>query len=730
MKQLLQNLETGAIELLDVPVPTVGRGQVLIRSHSSVISAGTERMLNSFATANYLNKARQQPERVRDVLNKAQTDGVMNTIAAVQGKLSVPIPLGYSNAGTVLAVGSGVTDLAVGDRVVSNGSHAEVVAVPRNLVARVPDNVDFDSAAFTVIASIALQGVRLINPTIGERVAVFGLGLVGLLAVQILRANGCKVLAFDFVEDRLALATKFGATAHNLGNGVDPVLAAAEFTQGEGIDGVLVAASTSSDEPIRQAAQMSRQRGRIVLTGVVGLNLRREDFYEKELQFSVSCSYGPGRYDSSYEIDGHDYPIGFVRWTEQRNFEAVLGLMSDGLIDVASLATSRNDFSAAGSAYTELQNADSIGIILQYDTGDQPEAILATTAVDISSPERNKAGVPVVAVIGAGSFSLGVLLPALTETPVRLKYIVSSRGTSGSVAASKFGIERSTTDNEVVFEDPEVDLVVVSTRHNSHARFVQQGLSSGKAVFVEKPLAINREELASVAASHGEATAPWLMVGFNRRFAPTTEEMRQAMAGRQGPASAVFIANAGALPHSHWTKDPAVGGGRIIGEACHYIDYLCYLIGAPVVAVSARSASGAQGLEEDNTTIQLSFADGSIGTIHYFSSGSKAVPKERCEVFFDGKVLQMDNFKSVKAFGISRGRPKLQQLTRRQDKGHREQFDALVEALRSGEASPICFEELSNVTDASFAAVESLRSGGDLVLVSNSFQLGSQAGGR
>lgn len=707
MRQLLQNLESGAIELVEVPIPSLGPGEVLVRAHSSVISAGTERMLNSFATANYLNKARQQPDRVREVLNKARTDGVANTISAVQGKLAVPIPLGYSSAGTVLAVGADVSDVAVGDRVATNGPHAEVVAVPRNLVARLPEDVDFESGAFTVIASIALQGVRLISPTIGERIAVFGLGLVGLLAVQILRANGCQVLALDFVEERVELARKFGATAHNLAHGVDPVLAAVEFTDSQGIDGVLVAASTISDEPIRQAAQMSRKRGRIVLTGVVGLNLKREDFYEKELQFSVSCSYGPGRYDSSYEIEGRDYPIGFVRWTEQRNFDAVLGLMSDGLIDVESLTTSRNNFDAADAAYAALQDGGQIGIVLEYDTEDAPQAMLSKTVVKIGSPIRSGVAAPCVGVIGAGSFALGVLLPALADNPVRLKYVVSSGGTSGSVAASKFDIELSTTDSEVVFDDPEVDLIVVSTRHNSHARYVQQGLSSGKAVFVEKPLAISRQELASVALGYGEADAPWLMVGFNRRFAPATSELLQAMAGRQGPASVIFTANAGALPATHWTKDPAVGGGRIVGEACHYIDYVRHLIGSPIVSVSARSAIGAKGVEEDNTSIQLGFSDGSIASIHYFSTGSKALPKERCEIFFDGKVVQMNNFNTVKYFGASRGKPRLSQLVSRPDKGHRQQFAAVVNAVRDGSEAPIPFAELVEVAEAAFDAYES-----------------------
>jgi len=716
VKQLLQDLQSGELIVADIPVPSLGPGQVLIQTNCSLISAGTERMLNSFASANYLNKVRQQPHRVKEVLDKARTDGIVTTLEAVQTKLGEPIPLGYCNAGTVIAVGADIDDLVVGDRVASSGAHAEVVSMPRNLVAKIPDGVDFETAAYTVISSIALQGVRLIAPTIGERVAVFGLGLVGLLAVQTLRANGCQVIGFDFVEERVELARSFGATGFNLADGFDPVLAATEFSAGLGVDAVLVTASTASNDLMSQAAQMSRQRGRIVLTGVVGLDLKREDFYEKELQFSVSCSYGPGRYDSSYENDGHDYPVGFVRWTEQRNFEAVLDLMADGGIVTTDLTTNETPFAQVTSAYDALQSGNDIGIVLRYDTSAPAAELLATQTVQITTEARSAVSQPTIGLIGAGAFTNGVMLPALKDTPARLKYVASSGGTSGSVLARKFGIERSTTDSDLIFGDDDVDAVVISTRHNSHARFVTRALESDKAVFVEKPLAIDRDGLAQVFAAYARAAArgvePWVMVGFNRRFAPTTVAMTNALKARQGPVSAVFTANAGSIPADHWTQDPAAGGGRIIGEACHYIDYLVHLIGSPIVTVSAHQATGTSADSEDIVSINLGFADGSIGTVHYFSNGAKALPKERCEVFFDGNVLQMNNFKTVKGFGkVKLGR---RAPATRQEKGHKEQFAAVVQSLQSGAVAPIPFSELVNVTQASFAALDSLRSGGQV----------------
>lgn len=709
MKQVLQDLRSGSIVLEDVPVPSAGPNDVIIRTHCSLISAGTERMVNSFANASYLQKARQQPDRVREVLQKARTDGMATTVEAVQNKLDERVALGYCNAGEVIAVGAEASRFAVGDRVISNGPHAQVVRVSQNLVAKIPDGVHYEHASYTVAAAIGLQGVRLIQPTLGERVAVFGLGLVGLLAVQVLRANGCRVIGFDFAADRVEIARTFGAEAHDLSSGLDPVAAANVFTGNVGIDAVLVTASTSSNELMHQAAEMSRQRGRIVLTGVVGLDLKRNDFYEKELEFSVSCSYGPGRYDSSYEQDGIDYPIGYVRWTEQRNFEAVLDLLADRALDVAPLTTRVVPFSEAAEAYQALGEANDIGIVLKYEVDTPPAEFLAERTVRIVESSKSGSLSATVGVIGAGAFANGVLLPGLSAANARIKSISSSGGTSGSAAARRFDIETSTTDNGVLFGDPEIDAVVISTRHDTHARLVVAALEADKDVFVEKPLAIDQEGLDRVIVAFESATnrrgqSPLLMVGFNRRFAPTTQQLRDSLASRSGPAAVTFMGNTGAIPASHWTQDPAIGGGRIVGEGCHYIDYVMHLVGSPIVAVSAIAAPSET---LDIASISLSFEDGSIGTVQYLANGSKALAKERCEVFFDGRVLQLDNFRSVKGHGVKMTR----KVGERQRKGHPEQFAAFVAALRGDRHSPIPFSELVNVTEASFAAVRSVETG-------------------
>ena len=486
---------------------------------------------------------------------------------------------------------------------------------------------------------------------------VFGLGLVGLLAVQILRANGCQVLGFDFVADRVELTKSYGAVAHDLSTGTDPVAAAIKFSDGVGVDAVLVTASTSSNDLMHQAADMCRQRGRIVLTGVVGLDLQRSDFYEKELEFSVSCSYGPGRYDPSYEDAGNDYPIGYVRWTEQRNFAAVLALLADKRISTEELTTKRVAFSDAASAYAALTSGNDIGILLDYDTNAAPADILAERLVAITpAPATATHTSATIGVIGAGAFANGVLLPGLVAANARIKHIASSGGVSGSAAARRFSIENSTTDNSAIFNDPDVDAVVITTRHNSHARLVCEALDADKEVFVEKPLALNRAEINNVLEAFDRATerrsqSPNLMVGFNRRFAPVTGQIATLLKSRQGPAAATFLGNAGAVPASHWVHDPDVGGGRIIGEACHYIDYLLHLVGSPIVSVMATGAAVAT---QDTASIQLSFADGSVGTVQYFALGAKSLVKERCEIYFDGNVLQMDNFKSMKSFGITK----------------------------------------------------------------------------
>ena len=725
MKQLLQSLTTGESVIAEVPCPQTRPGEVLIHSHRSLISAGTERMLVEFGKANYIDKARRQPEKVKQVLDKVRTDGLLPTVDAVRSKLDQPLALGYCNVGEVLAVGAGVSGLAVGDRVISNGSHAEVVSVPMNLVSKIPVGVDDDEAVFTVIAAIGLQGIRLAEPTLGECFVVTGLGLIGLLTVQLLRAHGCRVLGIDFDSSKLALAREFGAETVDLSAGEDPVAAAAEFSRGRGVDGVLVAAATSSSQPIHEAAVMCRKRGRIVLVGVTGLELNRADFYEKELSFQVSCSYGPGRYEPGYEEQGLDYPIGFVRWTEQRNFEAVLDMMAEGKLDVESLISHRFEIDDAARAY-ELLSSDepSLGILLEYP--ERPlDQVVETTVVlpqeaaqglsgiasTLSSAlgQRDTAESVRAAVIGAGNYSTRVFLPALKETGVSLVSVASSGGMSGYYAADKFGFQETTTDTARLIASDENNTVFILTRHDNHAALVCDALATGKHVFVEKPLAITEAQLQRVESAYAEALAeghqPLLMVGFNRRFAPHIVEMKDLLDRSAAPKSMVMTVNAGEIPADHWTQSREVGGGRIIGEGCHFIDLLRFLAGSPIQQIQAMSIGDSPGEEvrEDKMTITLGFGDGSLGTIHYFANGHGSYPKETLQVFCGGHVLELDNFRKLKGYGWPGF--KSSRLWS-QDKGHAAGIRAFVAAIEKGAPSPILFEELVEVTRASFRIVE------------------------
>lgn len=695
MKQVLQSLKTGATELADVPCPAAGRGQILIRTSRTLVSAGTERMLVEFGKAGWISKARQQPDKVRMVIDKIRTDGLLPTMEAVFSKLDQPLPLGYCNIGTVVEVGDGISGFAVGDRVASNGKHAEMVVVPEKLCARVPDGVSDEDAAFTVLGAIALQGIRLVQPTLGETVVVTGLGLIGLVTVQLLRAHGCRVIGLDFDPARLALARDFGAHAVDLGAGADPVAAAAAFTRGRGVDAVIITASTSSNEPVRQAAQMCRKRGRIVLVGVTGLELSRADFFEKELTFQVSCSYGPGRYDPSYEDKGNDYPIGFVRWTEQRNFEAVLDMMADGRIDMKPLVSHRFAIDDVGEAYALVGgSAPSLGILLEYP--ERAEAAQRTVTIASSAAAAPAGDSPAVSFIGSGAYATAILVPAFRAAGARLESVSSSGGVSGVHVARKFGFARATTSTDEVIADPASGAVVISTRHNSHASLVLQALSHGRDIFVEKPLCMTEEELEAIVSAHARGQSR-IMVGFNRRFAPNTVKLKELLSGTTGPKSFVMTVNAGAIPASHWTQDPSIGGGRILGEACHFVDLLRFLAASPItrheiVAMEAPTA--------DTVTISLGFADGSIGAIHYFANGNKSFPKERLEVFASGGILQLDNFRQLTGHGWPRFR---RQRLLRQDKGQGACAAAFVNALRTGDAMPIPFDELVEVQRATMA---------------------------
>ncbi|MBD1580933.1 bi-domain-containing oxidoreductase [Pseudoalteromonas sp. S16_S37] len=710
MKQILQDMAKGGSSIVQAPAPKAIKNHVVIDTTTTLISAGTERMLVDFGKANLIDKARSQPDKVKMVLEKVQTDGLMTTVDAVKSKLAQPLPLGYCNVGVVEQVGSGVDTFKVGDRVVSNGPHADVVRVSKNLVAKIPENVSDEEAAFTVVASIGLQGIRLANPTMGESFVVTGVGLIGLLTVQMLRAQGCRVLAIDFDQTKLDMAKEFGAEICNPGRGEDPVAAGMAFSRGNGIDGVIITASTKSNDPVTQAARMSRKRGRIILVGVTGLELSRADFYEKELTFQVSCSYGPGRYDPNYEDKGNDYPLPFVRWTEQRNFEAILDMMAGGQLNVKQLITHRILFENATEAYDLLTSDKSaLGILLQYSS---PLESRHTSKVTLNPEVEYKPGEPVIGFVGAGNYASRVLIPAFKNAGAQLHSISTSGGINGVIHGNQAGFKEATTDTDALIESDEVNTIAIVTRHNSHAHFVKQSLNAGKNVFVEKPLAITHDELEEVKSAYEEASQsanpPKLMVGFNRRFAPQIQKMKSLIDPIKGPKSFIMTMNAGGIPADHWTQDIAVGGGRIIGEACHFVDLMRFLVGSEIVSVQARRMgdSDAVDITEDKAAIILGFADGSFGTIHYYANGAASFPKERVEVFADGKVLQLDNFVKLKGFGF-KGFKKMNLW--KQDKGQNLCSKLFLDSIRDGKSSPIDINEIFEVAKISIDIAEQLR---------------------
>ncbi len=701
MKQILQRLDTGETSLLDVPVPLATGVRVVIQSRTSLVSAGTERMLVEFGKGNLLAKARSQPDKVRDVLAKVRTDGLAATVEAVQGKLGAPVPLGYCNAGVVTQVGERVSRFQVGDRVVSNGPHAEYVSVPHTLVAKIPENVTFEAAAFTPIAAIGLQGVRLAAPTFGETVVVYGLGLIGLLCVQLLRANGCQVIGIDRSAARLELAERFGARVID-GASADAVAQVIALTDGVGADAVLLTLASDSDDPIRESARMSRKRGRLVLVGVTGLNLSRDEFFKKELSFQVSCSYGPGRYDAQYEDRGIDYPVGYVRWTEQRNFEAVLAAMASGQLDPLPLITHRFSLGAASEVYDLVaSSAPSIGILLQYPDSSSANGRSAVHRIERRLVDASTPGIISAGVIGAGNFAMRTLLPILKQQGVRLRTVVSGGGISAAIAGQQFDFERVSSTVDDAFDDPEVNTVFVLTRHDSHASLTVRALEAGKHVFVEKPLALSEDELDRVEAAHARSGA-LLMIGFNRRFAPLARQVAGHLAARSGPAALLFTVNAGNIPRDHWVQDATAGGGRIVGEGCHFIDLARFLVGQPITRLDVVSAANREGAPVDDiASIALAFADGSIASIQYLANGGKTYPKERVECFFDGRTLQIDNWRRLNRFGVS---GPLVEFGKRQDKGHAAQITAWIASIRDGAAPPIPLAELIEVSRWSIRA--------------------------
>lgn len=703
MKQLLQNLKTGETFIENVPVPLMNSQSILIKTTTTLISTGTEKMLVDFGRSNIIGKIKKQPDKVKMVLQKVKTDGLKTTFEAVQSKLDQPLPLGYCNVGKIIGIGGAVNGFKIGDRVVSNGNHAEVVRVSPNLTCKIPPPVSDEEASFSIVGAIALQGLRLAKPTIGETFVVMGLGLIGLLTVQLLKANGCRVIGIDFDQRKLDLAQKFGAETFNLSRQEDVLSFVRQLTHDRGVDGVMMTLSTDSQDPIHQAAQMCRKRGRIILVGITGLHLNRADFYDKELSFQVSCSYGPGRYDPLYEDKSQDYPLGFVRWTAQRNMEAFLTLLEQKRINVSDLISHRFDVEKAREAYQILhQDKCALAISLTFKNATD---FTKNTEKNIACQKPTSSLSQVqIGMIGAGNYAIRSLLPSLKKTPSLLKTVCSSGGVTAAYAARKFGFLNATTDINNIIGNPDINTVFVLTRHNTHSVLVCQALQAGQHVFVEKPLALTLEEIEGIEAIYEkqktQKNPPLLMVGFNRRFSPFTMKAKELLKTTPSAKSFIMTVNAGKIPADHWTQDLEVGGGRIIGEACHFIDLLRFLAGHKITSHEFIGFKKDSIAQSDCGSISLTFEDGSWGVIHYLSNGHRSFPKERLEIFADGKILLLDNFRSLKGIGW-KNFSKMWRLG--QDKGQDNCIKAFYNALTSEKESPIPFEELVEVAKTTVA---------------------------
>jgi len=710
MKQVLQNLRNGRTVVTDVPVPAPRPGMALVRNAASLVSAGTERMLVEFAGRSLVGKARSRPDLVRQVLDKARREGLLTTVQAAFGRLDQPMALGYSSAGTIVALGAGMDGFRVGQRVACAGGgyavHAEYAVVPRNLLVPLPDHVDLESAAFATLGAIALHGFRLGEPQVGERVAVIGLGLLGLLAVQIARAAGCHVLGVDLDPARVKLARQFGAQAVVRERAES---AAASFSQGRGLDLVLICADTSSADPVELAGAIARDRARVVAVGAVGLNLPRKIYYEKELSFVNSRSYGPGRYDPAYEEGGQDYPDGYVRWTEGRNLQAVVDLLASGQLDAHALISHRFPIEEAPAAYEVITGKSKqpfLGVLLTYPDAPVPVRELRTPLV--YRQVAPQAGPVRMGVLGAGNFAGAVLLPAMrTVRDIELVGIASAGGLHAQHAAQRFGFAYAISDEDAILNDERINTIAILTRHGEHARQAVAALKAGKHVFVEKPLAVDEKQLQSVLRALRRSET-LLTVGFNRRFAPLAVRLADFLDGRSEPLFMHYRVNAGYIPLNHWVHDPEQGGGRIVGEGCHFIDFLTFLAGAAPIKVQAAGLPDDGRYREDNLTMTFTFPDGSVGVVDYLANGDKSFAKERVEVFCGGRVAVLDDFRALET--IRDGRRKAWKNIWKQDKGHTAEMRALAAAVASGQP-PIPYEQLAGVTRASFAAVDALRSG-------------------
>jgi predicted dehydrogenase/threonine dehydrogenase-like Zn-dependent dehydrogenase len=731
MKQVLQQVSGGDIEVVDVPSPILLPGCVLVRTAASLVSVGTERASSEFARKNLVQKARMRPDLVREVWNKVRRDGVVSTLAAVRSRMEQPSAPGYSSAGTVVAVGEGITDIQPGDRVACAGAghavHAEFACVPRLLLAKIPadSEVSFDHAAAATVGAVALHGVRTAEAKLGDVVGVIGLGLLGQLTIQILKAAGCRVIGMDIDRARVDLALRLGADAA-ADSAADFVDIGMQHSQGRGLDSVLIAAQAASSQPVNLAAQAARDRAVIVAVGAVGMELERRTYYEKELDFRVSRSYGPGRYDAAYEQKGIDYPIGYVRWTETRNMHAFLELLADGKVNVEALITHRFAIDQARSAYELITgNGEQpfLGVLITYPGNAEETQRIPLNAVSRESANTAGAANEIsIGLLGAGSFATSTLLPAIKHVGgAALVGVCAANGSHSHHAAKKFGFKYCATDVEQLISDPDVNTIVISTRHHLHAAQVIAALKAGKHVFCEKPLCLGEDELREIVQvcqelyphlrqEHSQPAArPLLMVGFNRRFAPLAIQLKNFLRGIHEPLALHYRVNAGFIPADHWLNDPEQGGGRIIGEVCHFVDFLAYLVGSAPVEVQVNSLANPGKYSNDNVIASMRFADGSQGTISYLANGDKSYSKERIEVFGGGAVAVLEDFRRLET--VRGGKKKVSRSIVRHDKGHRGEWEAFVSALRAGAESPIPLAQIVSSMLATFALEESRTSG-------------------
>lgn len=710
MKQVVQNMRTGELKVDEVPAPTLKRGGLLVANRFSLISAGTEKSTVSVARKNLIGKAMERPDQVKKVIDKVMKDGLVDTMKMVFARLDTPTALGYSCAGIVQGVGSSLDGFAVGDRIACAGqnyaSHSEMVYVPGNLCVKIPDGVSFADASYVALGSIAMQGVRQADVALGENVAVIGLGMLGQLTVQLLKASGCTVVASDLDPAKLELARQFGADECVLPDELEA--AAAGITAGNGVDAVLITASTKDDGPVQVAGDIARKKGRVVVVGAVGMNVPREQYYLKELELRLSSSYGPGRYDTQYEEKGRDYPYGYVRWTEGRNMAAFLSLIQQGKIDVKTLSTHEFGIDDASDAYQlMMENTQPyLGILIRY----AEEATSQEHRIEVN-PARELKTVN-LGLIGAGNHVKDMLIPALEKNPdVQIQAVCTGTGINAKALGVKINAKYCTNDLQDVFNDDDINAVLIGTHHNSHASMTIQSLQAGKHVFVEKPLCLTKEELQEVQGVVKEQAANGLhlVVGFNRRFSMHALKAREFFDGHRNPLVMVYRVNAGAIPGDHWIQDPESGGGRIIGEACHFIDFMQYVCGSRPDSVFARSiADHSSGISNDQSILSFTFEDGSVGTVVYAAGGDTALAKERFEAFGDGKSMVMDDF--LRSDFYSKGK-KTTYKSGKRDKGFQAEMDAFTGAASGKQPPAMLFDEIHAVSLAAILAEQSLRTG-------------------